>query len=253
MKKAYIITSCIDVDNTKPLTYSSVRSFFSDGERFRHTAFTIASLDHVSDPDTTIFLVDISPDCRIYKAFLSYQTNLVFISGQEEFPEIAEICRTHPNKSRAESMIMVAFMEKYKEQLKEYDFFVKISGRYFIDSSFNTDVFNENNLNKILFKKKLEFDFNDGWGYDLVDLRSVQGNNKLYQYPSALYGFGRGYFDKMLDIYRVLTVLLDHPSRALYDLETLLYYFTRQFDNDIVEVGWKVYGFEGINGTFMRY
>jgi hypothetical protein len=253
MKKAYIITSCIEVDNTKPLTYSPVRSHFSNDERFRHTAFTIASLDHIADDETTIFLVDISPNWIRYKHFLSYQSNLVFVSGHEEFPEIAELCRTQSNKSRAESMIMVAFMEKYKEQLKNYDYFIKISGRYFIDSSFNTDVFNENNINKLLFKKKLEFEFNESWGYDLVDLRAEQGNNKLYQYPSALYGFGSGYYDKMLDIYRVLTVLLDHPDRQRYDLETLLYYFTRHFSNDILEVGWRIYGFEGINGTFMRY
>jgi hypothetical protein len=253
MKTAFIVTSAIDVDNTKPLTYSAVRSYFSDGERFRHTTFTIASLDHVAQDDDTIFLIDLSENWRQYKNLMSYQKNMVFVSVKEEMPEIYEACRTHPNKSRSESMMMMAFMIKYKKILEEYDFFIKISGRYFIDKTFNRLDLNENNLDKILFKNRLEFDFSEGWGYTMVDRRTVQGNNKLYQYPSALYGFGRHYYSKMLDIYRVLVELLDHPVHKSYDMETLLYYFTRHFEQDIVHVDWNVYGFEGISGTFMRY
>jgi hypothetical protein len=68
-----------------------------------------------------------------------------------------------------------------------------------------------------------------------------------------MYGFGVSQLDTILDIFRVINVFTNHPDGLKYDLETLLYFFTRDLDKDILEIDWKVYGWEGVSGTYMRY
>jgi uncharacterized radical SAM superfamily protein len=76
MKKAFIVTSSIEVNNNHPLSYSPVRSYFSNEERFRQTIMTVASLDLISDSETVIYILDTSENWSTYKAQLSYQKNL---------------------------------------------------------------------------------------------------------------------------------------------------------------------------------
>ena len=253
MKKAFIITSALEVNNDHPLTYSAVRSFFSTEDRIRQTAFTLAALDIISDSDTTLFLVDTSPNAQVYADFFGYQENLKVVNVKDEFPEIYETVTTHRNKSHCETLIMNSFLNKYKDVLSEYDFFFKLSGRYFFDKQFDPNILTAENRNNIFFKPPLKFDWNDGWPYEMVDRRAIQGDNKLYQYCSVLYGWGRGYHDQMVDILRVIETFTGHPNGIHYDVETLLYYFTRQYENDIIETKWIVYGWDGVGGNFLRY
>lgn len=253
MKKAFVITSAVDVDSNAPLTYSTSRSHFDTDERLRQTIYTIASLDSVSNTDTTLFLVDLSENYSYYKSILQYQSNLVFVSVKEEFPEIYQRVRTHPNKSHCETLVLLKFFEKYKSKLLEHDYIFKMSGRYFLDGSFNDLFLTEHNLDKILFKTPLQFEWNDSWQYELVDNREKQGNNMLHQYCSVLYGFGKDNFHRFLDLYRVIAIFTDHPKYLKFDVETLLYFFTRDFEKDIIETDWRVYGWSGADGTFLRY
>lgn len=253
MKKAFIITSAIDIDNRFPLTYSNTRSAFSNEERLRQTAFTVASLDSRTDNDTTLFLIDISDNYNQYRSTLSYQRNLVYVSIKEEFPEVYEIAKSHRNKSHCETIILLAFMNKYKNILNQFDYIFKISGRYFIDRSFDILLFNEYNKDKIFFKRPMKFEWNDSWPYSMVDRRTVQGDNFLYQYSSVLYGFGVDMFDRILDIYHVIETFTGHPDKIVYDVETLLYYFTRTYQDKIIETDWTIYGWDGTSGTFLRY
>lgn len=254
MKKAFLISSSISVDNSHKLTYSNERSCFSNEERFRHTAYTIASLDSLRDNENcTFFLIDTSPNFETYKNILRYQTNLRVIGVKEEFPEIFEVVNTHPNKSFCETLIIYKFLEKYKETLLDYDYIIKLSGRYFIDGSADISVFNEENLDKFLFKTPLKFEWNDNWNYQIVDLREQQKDNMIYQYPSVLYGFGKQNLRIMMDIYKVILAFTSHKNGIKYDIETLIYFFTRQYEKQIIELDWKVYGWAGANGTYLRY
>ena len=253
MKKEFLVTSVIDTDNNYPLTYSKTRSHFSNDERLRQTIFTLTSLDHVIDDDTTIFLVDASEQSDLYKNILSYQRNLVYVDVRKEFPEVYNLIKTHPHKSYCESILQLSFYDRYKDRLKEYDYHFKMSGRYFFDSNFNLDLCTEGNKNKFFFKRPLEFDWNDNWGYSMVDRRAEQNDNKLRQYSSVLYGWGNDRHDQMIDIYRVISEFTSNPNTYHYDIETLLYFFTRQFQSDVIETNWKVFGWTGVDGTFLRY
>ncbi len=252
MKKAIIITSAIEVDNNYPLTYSNVRSFFNSEERFRQTVSTIASWDILSDEDTTIYLLDVSDNFMIYGAQLFYQKNLRFIGIKESIPEIWHDVRTHKNKSYCEQTIINSFLKKYKEELSQYDYFIKFSGRYLTDRSFNMKFF-DTAPSGFYFKHPLKFDWNDSWGYQLVDRRHLQNDNKLYQYSSVIYGWSSEFTEAYENIGKVIIEFCSHPRGLIYDVETLLYFFTRQYEKNITHMPWIVYGWDGTNGRFLRY
>ncbi len=248
-----MVTSVIDIDNSYPLTYSKTRSYFSNEERLRQTISTVCMLDHICDDETTIFLVDASERSDFYKSVFSYQKNLVYVDVRKEFPDLYQIIRTHKHKSFCEMLLQLSFLEKYKKELSEYDYIFKISGRYFFDSSVNFNSCTEENIDKFLFKFPMSFDWDDNWGYSMVDRREIQKDNKLRQYSSVIYGWGKLQHDAMIDIFRVVAEMTNNEKTLHYDIETLLYYFTRQFEGKIIEHDWRVYGFIGVNGKFLRY
>lgn len=253
MKKALMVTSVIDIDNSHPLTYSQTRSFFSNEERFRQTISTICMLDHIGDENTTIFLVDASENSEVYKNILSYQQNLVYVDVRKEFPGVYDLIKTHRHKSYCEMILQLTFLTAYKDQLAEYDYIFKVSGRYFFDKSVNLNSCTPENIDKFLFKKPMQFDWSDNWGYSMVDRRAVQNDNKLRQYSSVFYGWGKNRHEQMLDIFRVVADMTNDPNTMHYDIETLLYFFTREFESNIIEHDWKIYGWTGVDGTFLRY
>ena len=253
MKKAFIVTSAIEVDNSNSLTYSKTRSYFSNEERLRQTIATVASLDQATDENTTIYLLDISDDWKKYKDALAYQTNLKFISIKEQFPQIYKTVKTHPQKSHCECLMLSTFMAAYKDELSQYDFQFKFSGRYFLDKSFDISVFNDAVKGKIFYKKPLQWEWQDHWGYSMVDRRKQQGDNKVRQYCSVLFGWSKEYQSKFLDMFNSIALMLSQPALHHYDVETLGYYFTRQYTQDIIETNWLVYGWTGANGQFVRY
>ena len=253
MKIAFIVTSSIDVDNQYPLTYSQVRSHFSSEERLRQTLFTVNSLDLVRNPELDIFVIDASDNYDSYEGVINWQRRCKFISVKKLFPEIYHKVRTHNNKSHCETTIVKTFMEKFYDELRHYDYICKLSGRYFIDGSFSLEYFTPENTDKLFFKNHLSFDWNDNWGYQMVDRRALQGDNKLYQYSSVLYGWGSQYLDKMLDINRVICEITGKENSTHYDIETLLYFFTREFERDIIHVPWTVNGWDGVNGRYLKY
>ncbi len=253
MKKAVIVTSAIDINNNHPLTYSHVRTHFDSSERFRQTVCTIASLDSRIDDDTTIFLLDASDKWEDYAGVLGYQKNLIYVPIKRDMPEIFDIIRSHKNKSFCETLQLATFFSRYTKELDQFDYFFKMSGRYFTDRSFNLDLCNEDNLGKLFFKRPMSFDWNENWPFTMVDRRAIQGDNKLYQYCTVLYGFGRDYKARMTDIYKGIAEFTGNPSTIYYDVETLIYFFTRPYEQDVIQVPWTVYGWDGAAGNFLRY
>lgn len=253
MKKAIIITSAIEVDNDIPFTYSKTRTYFSKEERYRQTVSTIANLDCACDSETTLYLLDVSKNYLHILPTLSYQRNLKFIFVAEHLPEILDTVRTHPNKSHCENLLLSSFLEKFKDELKQYDFVFKFSGRYLTDRTFDLKFFNEHTPKGFYFKTPLKFEWNDGWKYTMVDRRSLQNDNYLYQYCTVLYGWSKEYFDAYHYIVKIITEICAKPEYMHYDVETLMYYFTRQYANEITEMPWIVYGWDGTSGQFLRY
>jgi hypothetical protein len=252
--RAVIITSCIEVNNAYPLTYSAVRSKFSNEERLRQTIQSVASIDQaMGQAGTTIYLVDASLNYQQYQDILGYQSNLEFISVLKEFPEIIDQVRSHPNKTLCECTMLKNFFERYSHRLAQHDFIFKFSGRYFLDGGFDSTSIEQFTTNTIFFKKPMEHEWQDWWGYDLVDRRHVQGNSRLYQYSTVLFGFGNQQINNIVEIFGKIVDLLLDQKMLHYDMETLMYFLTRSLSDDIVETDWRVYGFQGPDGRFLRY
>jgi len=255
MRTAFIVTSSIQVDNQHPLSYNHNRTFFTAEERFRQTIMTVNSLNFLSQPDSVIYLIDTSEDCQTYREILRYQPNLKFISVKEEFPEIHNEVTTHPNKSRCETLLLSTFLNKYARELSEFDYFVKLTGRYSLDTSFDQTLFNQENIDKIFFKKAWAWEWSEGWGhsYQMVDQRAAQGDNKLHQYCTGVFAWGKEKMKPMVNIFTGMSSILTNPNLYHYDIETLMYYFTDCHKNDIIETSWIVCGWQGADGRFFRY
>jgi hypothetical protein len=253
MKKAFIVTSSIEVNNNYPLSYSTARSYFSNEERLRQTVMTVSSIDTVSPNDTQIYIVDTSDNYHLYENFFDWQPNVKYVSIKKEFPDIHESIITHKNKSFCETLLMSTFIRAYQAELKEFDYFFKLTGRYFLNRSFNDELLNEHNTNCLFFKHPLRWQWDDSWGYGIVDRRAEQGDNTLRQYCTVLYGWSRGYHDRMLDLLTAVPPMLDSSRMSTLDIETLTYHLTRPWVNDIIETDWKITGWLGAGGQFMRY
>jgi hypothetical protein len=183
---------------------------------------------------------------------LRHLKNVDYLPVKEYAPEIFNLVNYHQNKSLCECALLNSYYKTFKNEIKNYDYVIKATGRYFY-FNFNDALFTPENKDKIFFKRPLNFEWNDNWRYQFVDYRAQQNNNRLHQYCTVLYGFGIHQFDKFIDMNDAVINLLDNEKMAHYDIETLSYYFTRPFEKDIIETDWIVSGWDGTSARFMYY
>lgn len=232
-------------------TYSKSRSFFNTEERFRQTIFTVNSIRNCL-PHAKIIVLDSSDDYKDNFINFGAFPNVDYIPIKELSYDVFEAVNTHLNKSYCESLLFNSFYRNMKKELLNYDYIIKVSGRYFL-SEFNDSLFTEENVDKIFFKKPLRFIWQDHWNYSFVDRRNIQNDNMLYQYCSVLYAFGSQNLEKMIDINEAMVQFADRKEMIGYDIETLAYYFTRPYQDKVIETDWKVAGWDGVSGQFMYY
>lgn len=247
--KLFVITSVIEPSST-PLTYSSSRSFFSVDERLRQTFSTINSIQNTF-PDAMVVLLDGSKNID-YRNYFNFLNNFKYISVREIDENVCDIINSHKNKSYCECLLLKTFYEKNRDFVLSYDYTFKVSGRYLI-FDVNNDHLTPENKDKIFFKKRLEFDWQDHWGYSFVDRRKQQTDNKLYQYSTVLYGFGTENLDKFIDLHNKTIEFLSSSSNQHFDMETLFHFFMREHEDKIIETNWRVSGWLGPCGTFVFY
>jgi len=252
MKKVFIVVSSIEADNKFPFNFGDKRTNFTAEERFRQTIFTLHSIRSFY-PHDDIIVLDTSKNLNTeYIEKMSY-FNVKHISFKDVDPVSHEIVTTHPSINFCECYMLSCFLRAHQSVLKKYDYIIKATARY-VYSQFE-DLFNEKNLNCIFFKKPFGFEWNDNWGYKMIDRRSIQNNNLLYQYSTVLYAFGSTQLNTMVDIFDAHNhvVQMTLPLNINYDIESLSYYLTRPFEDSIIETNWKIMGFEGVHGTLMYY
>lgn len=249
IKKLFYITSTIQPRDAE-LTYSKTRSVFTTEERFRQTIGSITSI-HNADPNAQIILLDSSDECEELLSKFNFIPNLTVIPLNKLDSGITDTVNSHRNKTLCECLMTNTFFKHYKKYIKDFDYVVKLSGRYNI---FNfTNYFTEENKTKLFFKRPLSFKWNDDWRYNFIDLRHAQGNDQLMQYCTVLFAFGAQNLEKIMDMNDSIIHFLEQPSMNHYDMETLYYYLTRPFQSNIIETDWRVCGWDGTSGRFMYY
>jgi len=148
-----LITSVINTSNN-PLNYSSVRSVFTPDERFNQTLVGIESVRKRMQ-GSFIVLIEASNIDADKSSKITEKVDLYLnFSDDVRFIEII----TGPNKSYGEAQLLLKFF--LSNQFKEMNVknVYKLSGRYFLDDSFDIDQY-DNDFNCFKLIKKV-----DGFG-----------------------------------------------------------------------------------------
>jgi hypothetical protein len=249
-KIAVIVSSAIDVDGPS-FSYApeSPRTFFTPEERFRQTIGTIVNLSS-KFPHATIFVVESgAPNEEHKQNFKKLFENVEYVAIKDLDADLYERVRNHKNKSFCESASVLCFMEHYKTRLKEFDFVMKVSGRYLFDFGKTVEL----EENKIYFKHFKFFKWKPLWDefFKIVDNREEDGDQLGYA-CSAVYCFHINYLEEMMG---VLTMVKHITNTTKYnlDIESCLYYLTRHYKNDIINVDWRLIGFYGNMGKLVHW
>lgn len=254
MKIAFLITSTIEVENNDNFFIYQPhlkRSFWTTQQRFNQTVDTIHKIKKVV-PNADIFLIDSSKNYFQYQEFFEKSfTNLKFVSIENINPSSAQICQTSKVKGLCESLLLKSFVKHYTEQLRDYDFLIKITGRYLLSDNFNTEILNETTLDKFIFTKfiswvDIENHRNKGYENYMVD-------NKFPYILTCLYGIGKHQLDRYaatLD-----KVILEYQKGHINDvaLETVFYHYLNIDTNNYILNDWNLTCFCGVTGQTIYY
>jgi thymidylate synthase len=156
MDNLVLITSVINTPNT-PLSYTNTRSVFSRQDRFEQTKKTIKSVREKLS-NSKIIIVECSDfneeENNYFKENCDYILNLW---NKKELHNYI----FGPSKSLGEGTMTIEAL-KYIEELLEYQYLYKISGRYWLNENFKIEniqnnIFkrinkNENNVFTALYK-----------------------------------------------------------------------------------------------------
>ena len=250
MKLAFYISSAINVDDNiqNGFGHLNVRSFFNSEERFRQTQFTISNI-RLLCPTATIFLFEIGKNAEEYKKRLKYVSNLEFISSEDLDPIITQFCRTSSSKGQCETKATMLFLDHYISRLSEFDYLIKISGRYFF-TSFDASVFNLENTGSYLTKNLRKWNWKDSWKYPQM----LNRGNYLYWIPTQTYVVGNKLlFDFYKGLYNIREYYNNHGIVSdKIDYECMIYHFV--LDNKpLISLPWTCGGWVGQNGIYSEW
>ena len=253
MSNIVIITSTMSLGtDNKPFTYSEKRSHFSDEERFRQTIATVINAQQFIKNNGIIYLVDSSHDTSYANEIVKNYKNVRI----HKIPyDLKKLVHTHPHKTYCETALLLDFLQNNYYEVLKYSNLIKLSGRYLIDESeqllklLEVDASSD----KFIFKEPLEWKWQDVWGVPLVDIREKTGKDVLNSYCSVMYSVGMNKLRQYMAILYNILQLLQYPDMYQYDMEMLLYRFTRRFHKDIMELDYKITGWDGSGGSYMRY
>lgn len=237
-KNCFIITSSIEVDNNYPLDLWNdrrVRSDFCNEERYRQLCYTLFNLRNI-DRDAKIYVIDTSFDYEKYYSLESLYSNITYYPLAKHNQGAALITNINNNKSYCEALLLHSFVSANLEELSQYDFIIKMSGRY----SFEMNV-NDLQKDKIMFVRKYE--------------RQNNPENIYYIIPSTIYALDTKFLNLYVDIlHKICGVLGENDETyAIYSMETMLYDYTKEYEEDIVYTGWITRGFSGISKGYIWY
>jgi hypothetical protein len=148
MKNITLITSIIDTPNI-PLSYTNTRSVFSKNERFEQTKKTIKTIKE-KIPNNKIILVEFSKLLNEEETYFKDNVDY-FLNIYEIDKSYARLIHSH-SKSMGEGIMTIFALNYILLHNIEFDYFYKISGRYWLNEFFNYETY-ENDLN-ILLKNK---------------------------------------------------------------------------------------------------
>jgi hypothetical protein len=163
----FIITSVINTGNS-PWSYTGLRSCFSKEERFQQTLHTIETIRNLND-NSKIMLVECSDIDEKMTDIIKNKVDY-FIQAYN-YDDVKQACLDSNKKGFGEIKKLEKACEYIKNNNIEFNRLFKISGRYFLNESFNKTMYNDNDK----FTFKMFF--------------SNSGSTVLYSVPYKLFDF----------------------------------------------------------------
>ncbi|MEY3369875.1 MAG: hypothetical protein RLZZ361_545 [Cyanobacteriota bacterium] len=250
MKTLYLVTSAINPTSI-PFKYLAgdfvPRSVFSAKDRFNQTIY---SLSHIRgfDRDANIVILDCSEDYYNYAVLQRDFENVTFIGVPELSWEVQDIANTSKQKSYAECSMLKIYMDAFRPYILEHDYFVKVSGRYTVEG-INPLQYQKN---RFFFKIPNSHDTSLDSQLSFVDTRTNKLDS-IYSYSTVCYGMDTKLLDKYYQINDNIISVVTQEQYSHLCSEFLIYYYTRELKNSIIEYDWTVNGFDGVNGGWVRY
>jgi len=141
MTSITLITSVINTPNI-PLSYITTRSVFTKEQRFEHTKQTIFSVRE-KIPNTKIFLIEcsiLSEEETIY-----FQEHVDYFYNIYDYGDEKLINSMFTNsKAMGEGTMTITALKFLFENNIEFDNLFKLSGRYWLNDTFNYNIYNNN-------------------------------------------------------------------------------------------------------------
>lgn len=249
MKIAFLVTSTIEVDNTNNFIYQPhlQRSCWTTEQRLEQTFFTISQIKKFV-PLADIYILDSS---RNFYLFQNKFLDVEYIPLYKLDKNKIEITHNNKIKGLCETILLDTFLDTYSKHLEKYDYIVKITGRYFINETFNLNNLNEYNLDKILIKGVSWVDITNfkNTGYE----QFLNSNNKFPYVLTCLYAVGKYKF-KMYQL-GIKKIIQMYQEKNIDDvaLETLFYKAILLNYKDYYYVPWKIQGYCGVTGQLVHY
>ena len=247
MKPVFIIGSVL-ISNSGKFDYTENRSYFSDRERHSHTTFAINSI-YAIYPNSKVYVVDASLDTEAAGELL-FQYEHLWKAKDLECIRLAEvdaqktvILNTHENKSYCEALLYSTFLKHYKDELKNYDYIVKLSGRYNLTENCGTDLINKSD---VYFKKIWDAPNPDKEHWAYKDLMMPgQEPWEMNWTPSFCFAFGINRLEEFVDFWNFV---LENTKENDRSCERLIQYWLWKNKLTPKELSWKILAFTGDNG-----
>lgn len=138
----FVITSVINTGNN-PWSYTSLRSCFTPEERLTQTYRTIESIRNLND-NTKILLVECSNLDKQWENLLRDKVDYYVQTYNIE--EVRSACLETYKKGFGEIKKLQEACKFIKDNNIEFNRLFKISGRYYLNSSFDKNNYNDDNL-----------------------------------------------------------------------------------------------------------
>lgn len=144
-KNLIIITSVINIPNL-PFSYTNIRSKYTREERFEQTKYTIQTIKE-KIPDSEILLVECSVLNDEEIIYIKNNVNYFLNIYETEFNPQNKVFGK--SKSLGENTLIVYAIDYLATNCINFDNLYKMSGRYWLNSNFNYEIFNND---KIVYK-----------------------------------------------------------------------------------------------------
>jgi hypothetical protein len=233
------------------------RSHQTPRERAEQTIFGLNSI-FCKYPNAKIILLEASLDITdkdIDEACHKGGTYNYLKENNVEVVKMTDINRdicvkinTHENKSYCEALLFNTFLDNCEDKIKDYNYIVKLSGRYSLTSNCNIDSLL--GTDKIYFKEERFWDHLDKtkvWTPDEI-LLDGQSSWEMYWTPCFLFIFGNERLSELKEFFKFILQVTDTTNISTEDL---IYYWMKspKEKHNVKHLDWKALAYTGTDGS----